>query len=270
MAAEGAGGGGGGAGAGRQAPQGGEPAGPVDTGAGLAWDGSGLSGVLFELIELRLRAGRGAHGDGGEELHGAEGVSASGEGGAGERAGKGWDDDVEEARRWAAALWDRLRRHEPEERRALVREAAEFQSWALCERLCEESTRVGTESPVEAVELAELAVEVAQIAAVPLGQAWAVPAVRLVGTKKLAVPWVSEAQAIPPAARSPRDAERWRDRLSGLAWACVGEARRRAGDLMGADEACGRSRELWPAGELDEARLAELAASLERQRLPGG
>jgi DNA-binding XRE family transcriptional regulator len=263
MAAEGAGGGGGtgGEGGGMEMRRGGGPVGPQD--AGLAWDGSGLSGVLFELVGAGLCAGRGSPGD-----VGGDGEGAGGEGGAGEGVVEGRDDDPEAARRRAVELWARLRRYAPEERRALVREAAEFQSWALCERLCEESARVGAEWPAAALELAELAVEVAWVAPVPAGGAGAALPAWLAGTASREDP--PAAQAPPSLARWPRDAERWRDCLSGYAWACVGVARRLAGDPVGAEQALARSRELWPAGRageggpLDGTRLVERAASPRR------
>jgi DNA-binding XRE family transcriptional regulator len=243
MAAEdtGATGGTGGGSGGRQARPGGDPVGPQD--AGPAWDGTGLSGVLLELVGASRRAGRGVLGAGG-----GGGEGAGREGGAGEGAGKGGDGDPQEMRRRAAELWARLRRHGREERRALVREAAEFQSWALCERLCEESARIGAERPAAAVELAELAVEVALVAPVPVGGAWVVPAAQLAGIGASGEPVGPGAYAMPPPATSPRDAERWRDRLSGYAWSFVGEARRLAGEPVGAEEAFARSRELWPDG----------------------
>ncbi|HEY6320778.1 MAG TPA: helix-turn-helix transcriptional regulator [Thermoanaerobaculia bacterium] len=255
VAAEGTGGGvdgrsgGSGGSSGRKVRRGGDPDGPADAGAGLAWDGSGLSGVLFELVGVRLRAGRGAHGDGGGGGEGAGGVD-----GAGTGAGKRRDGDPEAERRRVVELWDRLRRHGPEERRALVREASEFQNWALCERLCEESARVGTESPAAAVELAELALEVAMVAAVPVGGESAVPAMQLAGTGEPGARAVPAAQATGPLGKWSPDAERWRDWLLGYAWAFVGEARRLAGNLAEAEEALARSRELWPAGDLWRGR----------------
>jgi DNA-binding XRE family transcriptional regulator len=259
MTAEGRRGVAGGGSGGRQARRGSDPAGLAN--AGLAWDGGGLSGVLFELVGAGLRASRDRRGDGGG---GGEGAS-----GAGAGVEKGRDDDPEAARRRAAQLWGRLRRHAPAERLALVREASEFQSWALCERLCEESARIGTENPAEALEVAELAVEVALVAPVPVGWAAVVPAARL---EEPGAQAAQGGQATWLAARWPKDSERRRDRLSGYAWAFVGEARRLAGDPMGAEEAFRRSRELWPsgapgeAGLLDGLRLVELAASVRRER----
>jgi hypothetical protein len=162
-----------------------------------------------------------------------------------------------------------LRRYARDERVALVREAAAFQSWALCERLCEESVRAGAESAAAAVELAELAVEVAMVAEVPVGSEWP-ESVRVAGAGSLEPA---------PGRRAPAaglaDAGRWRDRLSGYAWAFVGKARQLAGDPVGAAEALARSLELWPAGAAMEGgalgglRLLEVAVSLRREGRAG-
>ena len=149
---------------------------------------------------------------------------------------------------------------------ALVREAAAFQSWALCERLCEESVRVGTESPVAAVELAELAVEVAMVAVAPVGCEWPTQPVCLAETGEIEVGRRPGAPTITTTGLP--DAER--DRLSGYSWAFVGNARRLAGDPVGAAEALAHSLKLWPGSAADEAgafgglRLVELAVSLRQ------
>ncbi len=226
----------GGGSGGRQAQRGGDSRAQPDV--GLAWDGTGLSGVLFELAGARLRADRG------DQPDGEVGGSAGAVGGGGPGVGSGGAEDPDGARRRGAELWTRLRRYARAERRALVREAVEFQDWALCERLCEESARAGAERPAAAVELAELAVEVASLA--PVDQAWAANPARLVEAGR-----PGELPAHPvPATRNPAtavaDADRWRDRLSAYAWGFVGAARRLAGDSVGAEEALARSRELWP------------------------
>jgi len=252
--------------AGRQLQRGGDP---LAQPAPLAWDGTGLSGVLFKLVGAGLRAGRNDH------EHGGAGDGPVAKGADEKVAGSAGADDPEAARRRAAELWARLRRYGREERQALVREGVEFQSWALCERLCEESVRVGAESPAAAVELAELAVEVALVAPLPVGRAQSALPVRLEATARPGEPAEPPTPATWPSATGPRDAERWRDRLSGYAWAFVGEARRLAGDPVGAEEAFARSRELWPtavqdeAGQLDGLRLVELAASIRQGRRPG-
>jgi transcriptional regulator with XRE-family HTH domain len=145
--------------------------------------------------------------------------------------------DALDARRRAPALWLRLRPYAARERRALVKEAEEFRSWALCELLCAESARAAADNAARSVELAELALEVAGV----------------VGGE--------------PA---------WRSRVEGYAWAFLGNARRVAGDLAAADKALGRASELWAAGAaadagvLDGARLLDLEAMLrlDQRRCP--
>jgi tetratricopeptide (TPR) repeat protein len=64
--------------------------------------------------------------------------------------------------------------------------------------------------------------------------------------------------------------------VQGYAWAFLGNARRVAGDLVAADRALGRARELWTAGAaadagvLDGARLLDLEAALrvDQRRFP--
>jgi DNA-binding XRE family transcriptional regulator len=243
--------------------------------AGLGWDETGLSGVLFELLgeSLLPGRGRGARGRGGRA--GGAGERDAGDGGAGAGEDGASDDGAgdtrgaageegaaitaEAARRQAAALWTRLRRYARDERRALVREAPEFQTWALCERLCEES--VEAERPAAALELAELAVEVAQLAT-PAALPCAPVVERSAGRAGGA------AAAAPPRTLSPRRMDRWRDSLAGYAWAFVARARRLAGEPVRAEEAVARSRALWPGagpggvGELAGLRLVELAVSV--------
>jgi hypothetical protein len=242
--------------------------------AGLGWDETGLSGVLFELLGESLQlgggggrgggaraGGGGAGGDGGANSAGAGDIR--GAAGAGEDRGAagevGAANSPEAAREQAAALWSRLRRYARDERRALVREAPEFQTWALCERLCAES--VEAERPAAALELAELATEVAQLAA-PAALPGAPVAARSAGRAGGAV------AAAPPPPLSPRRMDRRRESLAGYAWAFVARARRLAGEPVRAEEAVARSRALWPGagpggvGELAGLRLVELAVSV--------
>src|SRR5947209_7076649 len=140
------------------------------------------------------------------------------------------------ARQQARQQWERLRRRTPGERRALVEESSELRSWGLCELLCAESIKAAADDADRAVELADLALRIAELA---------------------------------PGEQT------WRLRLQGYAWAHGGNARRVKGDLPGADEAFGRSGKLWEAGApgdpglLDEALVPGLAASLriEQDRL---
>src|SRR5436305_1819491 len=98
----------------------------------------------------------------------------------------------------------------PEEvRAAVVRVAEEFQSWALCEKVCAVS-----------VEAASRGVE-------------------------LAAAWARLAEEIAERVRGP---EPWRDRLRGYAAAHGANALRVAGDLGGSDAAVEHARGLWRAG----------------------
>lgn len=130
-----------------------------------------------------------------------------------------------EDRQAADDLWERLHDLTRTQRRVLVDAGADFQCWALCERLCEESFRKAEEDGREAQELAELAVRVA---------------------------WRTSGERA------------WLSRLEAYAWAHVGHARRVRGDLEKAREAFSRFRTLWREGEgaapglLDEARVHEL------------
>ncbi len=63
-----------------------------------------------------------------------------------------------EDRRQGEELWNRLADLSPEGKLAVVRLAEEFQTWALCERLCAEAER----DAGRALELARLAQEVAE------------------------------------------------------------------------------------------------------------
>jgi transcriptional regulator with XRE-family HTH domain len=134
----------------------------------------------------------------------------------------------------APGLWKRLQRFTPAERRLLVEEAVEFQNWALSELLCRESVAAARDSAARALELADLALRIAEVV---------------------------------------HGGEAWRCRLQGYSWGHVGNARRVGSDLQGAVEAFGHSRRLWTAGEagdpgrlLDESRLLDLEVSLCRDR----
>ena len=135
------------------------------------------------------------------------------------------------ARQRAGLLWDRLKRRTPPERRALVKKGGKYRTWALCERVAAESIRRAPNHPKEALELAELALLIAE---------------RLPGDRA------------------------WGLRLQGYAWAHVSNARRACNDLPGAEAAIVRARKLWEAGEpgdpgfLNQAWLPGLEAALRR------
>lgn len=144
---------------------------------------------------------------------------------------------VQKAREEAEKLWERLKKYTPRERRMLVEDAREFHSWALCERICSESERAAAADAGRASDLADLALRVAN--------------------------------------RVPGN-DGWRSRVQGYAWAFIGNARRVASNLPGAEEAFNRAWKLWNSGHgddlriLPEWRLLDLEASLRRgqRRLP--
>src|SRR5436305_9543280 len=137
------------------------------------------------------------------------------------------------ARERAGLLWDRLKRHTPAERRSLVQKGRKYRTWALCERIAAESIRKAPNHPKEALELAELALLIAE---------------RLPGERT------------------------WGLRLQGYTWAHVSNARRVCNDLPGAEEAMVRARKLWEAGEpgepglLNRAWLPGLESALRRDQ----
>lgn len=132
-----------------------------------------------------------------------------------------------EDREEAAELWESLRRREPSMRWVLVEDSTRFQNWALCELLCAESAKAAEDKAFSALELAELALRIAEL--VP-GE----------GT--------------------------WRLRLQGYAWAHIGNAMK-AANLPGVEEAFTHATTLWaagapgdPAGLLDETWVSRYSA----------
>lgn len=59
-------------------------------------------------------------------------------------------------------LWACLKRRSPAERRLLVEEGQEYQSWTLCEKAATESQALAESAPGEALEWAELAACIAE------------------------------------------------------------------------------------------------------------
>jgi hypothetical protein len=138
--------------------------------------------------------------------------------------------EVEPARRRAAELLERLKTLPENLRTTVVQVAPEYQSWALCERVCDESERAASRNLDEASALALLAREIAE--------------------------------------HAPGDGS-WRRRLRGYAEAHAANALRVAGELEAADAALERATRLWragtdPAGLLDPGRLPDLEGSLRR------
>jgi transcriptional regulator with XRE-family HTH domain len=136
-----------------------------------------------------------------------------------------------EDRARAVELWARLGKYSHEARLALVAEMKEFQVWSLSELLGHESVMAAAEAPAAALDLARLALEVAD--------------------------------------RIPGDKAR-RSRSQGYARHHLGNALRVQGDLRPAKAAFIQAEEEWKAGEgcpgdlLSEARLLDLKASLRR------
>jgi tetratricopeptide (TPR) repeat protein len=131
----------------------------------------------------------------------------------------------------AEALWELLRPLTGRERRLLVEETSDFRTWALCERLVAESIQRAPNEPAEALELAELALRMAELA--------------------------------------PVDA-RFRSRLRGYALAGVCNGHRVCQDVREARKAFLRAKEQWKAGIggdlglLNEAVLPWIEAALCR------
>jgi tetratricopeptide (TPR) repeat protein/transcriptional regulator with XRE-family HTH domain len=137
------------------------------------------------------------------------------------------------ARQRAEGHWDRLKKRAPADRRSLVKHGTKFRTWALCERVAAESIQQAPNHPKESLELAELALLIAEL--LPTGQAWSL-------------------------------------RMQGYAWAHVSNSLRVCNDLPGADDAIGRAWKLWEAGApgdpglLNEAMLPWLEAALRRDQ----
>jgi hypothetical protein len=136
-------------------------------------------------------------------------------------------------RRQAAALWKTLQDLPARRWRLAVETERKHWTWALAERLCEESVRAAAHRADEAMELSRLGLRAAERAPV---------------------------------------SEAWRSRLLGRVWAFVANARRVQGDLPGAEEGFLRSDRLWKAGAsadpglLDASRPLDLKASLRRSQ----
>ena len=116
------------------------------------------------------------------------------------------------AKRWqadrkaAGKAWQRFRKLPKAEQLARVASEEEFQTWAFCERLCEESVRAAPQDATRTREIADLALLV--------------------------------------AGRSP-GGPKWRNQLLGYAWAFVGNSWKVLGDPREAEKAMSISSDLW-------------------------
>lgn len=136
----------------------------------------------------------------------------------------------EEDRLKVEEMMNRLRDAPKEVRRSVVQVAEDFQTWALCERVCEESIQEAARSVEEAAAWAELAQEIAVRVAAPEGL---------------------------------------RQRLLGYAGLHLANVLRVAGDHDGAETTFQEAEDFWdagadPQGLLDPSRRFDLKASLRR------
>lgn len=141
----------------------------------------------------------------------------------------------------APALWGLLKPLELRQRRMAIREAAVYRSWALVALLCAESIRAAADEAGKAMELAELARELATL--------------------------LSEEGESPG----------WRARVTGYAMAHAANALKVQGELPAAEAMFVQAQTMWeagkgtdPGGRLDEARFLGLHAALlkERRKMP--
>jgi tetratricopeptide (TPR) repeat protein len=137
------------------------------------------------------------------------------------------------ARQEARELWERLQGALPEDRHDLVACFPELRSWPLALLACEASVRAAARNVKEALNLATLAVSIAERVPAP---------------------------------------ETWRQRLEGYCWAHLGNVRRVAEEFDGADKAFAQAWTFWNAGAdsdpplLTEWRMLDLEASLRREQ----
>jgi len=139
-------------------------------------------------------------------------------------------------REGAPELWAELWASSPEDRRLLLDETREFRSWPVCEQACAASLKAAPDSAAQALEMAELAVEIAE---------------RMSGK------------------------ELFRQRMKGFAGLHLGTAQRVAGQLKVGGSTFDKALALWkngaPAdpGLLDEALALGLESALRiEQRRP--
>jgi tetratricopeptide (TPR) repeat protein len=137
-------------------------------------------------------------------------------------------------RQEAEGLLKDLMKRPSAERWRMVEEYEAYRSWALSERTAFASEKMAAHDADAAVDLARLAVRMAELT--PGGDGW-------------------------------------RSRVGGLCWGLLANARRVKGDFPASDAAFVRSEQLWQAGAaadpgliLDGTRLLDLKASLRRHQ----
>jgi tetratricopeptide (TPR) repeat protein len=140
--------------------------------------------------------------------------------------------EIPHDRRRAEELFGKLERLHEARRPAVIRLGLEYQSWALCERVCLASVREASREVESAAAWAGLAEDIAALVPGP---------------------------------------EEWRNRFRGYAAAHGANVLRVSGELKAADAAFEEAKLLWrsgsdPAGVLDPGRLLDLEASLRRDQ----
>lgn len=136
------------------------------------------------------------------------------------------------ARLRADELFARLEEISPEERMAVVCVADEYQTWALCERVCHASYREATRNVEDAAAWARLAREIAELV---------------------------------------RGPEPWCRRVKGFAGGFRANVALIAGELKAADAEFAEASRLWssgsdPLGVLDPGRMFDVEVSLSRDQ----
>jgi transcriptional regulator with XRE-family HTH domain len=136
------------------------------------------------------------------------------------------EEDPAERRLEADTVWLSLQGFSKSRRRRLLELSVDTtKSWALAERLCDASLEAVSANPEEALDLADLAL------------------------------WIAEKMEGEKARRS---------RVAGYCWAHVAHARRAVKDTAGAEVAAAQARKLWEQGSssddllLSEVRVREL------------
>lgn len=123
------------------------------------------------------------------------------------------DAELARSRAEAPALWERLAPHAHQDRLALVRGDRTLLSWGLAELVAGRSKQIAPEDAGRAVEMAEIAVVVAE------------------------------------ALKDEEPAEaRWAYQLRAFTWSHLGNARRVTGDLADSEQAFGNADSWWAAG----------------------
>jgi tetratricopeptide (TPR) repeat protein len=138
--------------------------------------------------------------------------------------------DLESARWQAGESWAKLAELSEDRQLAVVQVAGEFQTWALAERVCEESVVQASRNVERTASLARLAQEIAERVQGPEG---------------------------------------WRNRIRGYALGHVANSLRVPGELAAADAVFEQALRHWAVGSdpdevLDPGRLLDLEASLRR------